>query len=231
MKSGLLALMCLALVATGAQAQEGAAPKTEQQKGSYSLGYKIGLDFRNQIGDLDADNLVNGMKAALGGKKPAMSEDEMRQALTNLQQKVVARQQEQIKQLSDKNLQEGKTFLQKNRQAAGVKTTASGLQYKVLEKGTGKKPGPEDMVTVHYRGTFINGTEFDSSYKRNEPATFKVNGVIPGWTQALQMMQEGAKWKLFIPSDLAYGERGAPGIPPNSTLVFDVELQKVEKKK
>lgn len=231
MKSGLLSLICLALVATGAQAQEGAAAKTEQQKGSYSLGYKIGLDFRNQIGDLDSDSLVKGMKAALEGKKPAMSEEEMRQALTNLQQKVVTRQQEQIEQMSSKNLQEGKSFLQKNRQAKGVKTTDSGLQYKVLEKGTGKKPGPEDTVTVHYRGTFINGTEFDSSYKRNEPATFKVNGVIPGWTQALQMMQEGAKWKLFIPSDLAYGERGAPGIPPNSTLIFDVELQKVEKKK
>jgi FKBP-type peptidyl-prolyl cis-trans isomerase FklB len=230
MKSGLLAILCFALLVTGAQAKEGAAPSTDQEKGSYSLGYKIGLDFREQIGDLDADSLVAGMKAALSGTKPAMSEEEMRDALKNLQQQVMAKQQEKIKQLSEKNLQEGKAFLAKNRQKEGVKTTSSGLQYKVLEKGKGPKPGPEDTVTVQYRGRFINGTEFDSSYKRNEPATFQVNGVIPGWTEALQMMRKGAKWELYIPSNLAYGESGAPGIPPNSTLIFDVELLDISKK-
>ncbi len=229
MKYGLLASLCLALLFTGAHAQEVPSLKNQKEKASYSLGYKIGQDFKQQGVEVAPDALLQGMKDALAGGKTALTEDQMREALMGLQKEVMAKQQEQFKKLAEKNLQEGKKFLLENRKKEGVKTTTSGLQYKVLEKGTGKKPGLEDTVTVHYRGRLIDGTEFDSSYKRNEPATFPVKGVIAGWTEALQMMKEGAKWQLFIPADLAYGEKGVPGIGPNSVLVFDVELLSVKK--
>jgi FKBP-type peptidyl-prolyl cis-trans isomerase FklB len=229
MKYGLPALLCLAFLAAGAHAQEAPTLKNQQEKASYSLGYKIGGDFRQQGIEIAPDALLLGMKDALAGGETALTEDQMREALLGLQKEVMAKQQEQYKQLAEKNLQGGKTFLLENRKKAGVKTTTSGLQYKVLEKGTGKKPGLEDTVTVHYRGRLIDGTEFDSSYKRNEPATFPVKGVIPGWTEALQLMKEGAKWQLFIPADLAYGEKGVPGIGPNATLIFDVELLSIKK--
>lgn len=134
-----------------------------------------------------------------------------------------------MKEVGEKNKKEGDEFLSKNKTAEGVKSTASGLQYKVITEGKGAKPSASDMVEVHYAGTLIDGTEFDSSYKRNAPATFPVNGVIKGWTEALQLMNEGSKWKLFIPSDLAYGTMDRPGIPANSVLIFDVELLKVTK--
>jgi FKBP-type peptidyl-prolyl cis-trans isomerase FklB len=139
-------------------------------------------------------------------------------------------QQESARRIPEKNKREGEAFLAKNKGAKGVKTTASGLQYKVLAKGKGKKPGPDDSVTVHYRGTLIDGTEFDSSQRRGQPATFPVKGVIPGWTEALQLMPEGSKWMLYIPAPLAYGERGVgPLIGPNATLVFEVELLSITK--
>ncbi len=229
MKYGLLASLCLALLFTGAHAQEVPSLKNQKEKASYSLGYKIGQDFKQQGVEVAPDALLQGMKDALAGGKTALTEDQMREALMGLQKEVMAKQQEQFKKLAEKNLQEGKKFLLENRKKEGVKTTTSGLQYKVLKKGTGKKPGLEDTVTVHYRGRLIDGTEFDSSYKRNEPATFPVKGVIAGWTEALQMMKEGANWQIFIPADLAYGEKGVPGIGPNSVLVFDVELLSVKK--
>ncbi len=229
MKYGLLTFLCLVFLVAGVHAQDTPSLKTQQEKASYSLGYRIGLDFHQQGIEIAPDALLQGMKAALSGGKTALTEDQMREALMGLQKEVMARQQEQFKQLAEKNLQAGKNFLLENRKKEGVKTTTSGLQYKVLDKGTGKKPGLEDTVSVHYRGRLIDGTEFDSSYKRNEPATFPVKGVIAGWTEALQMMKEGAKWQLFIPADLAYGEKGVPGIGPNSVLVFDVELLSIKK--
>jgi FKBP-type peptidyl-prolyl cis-trans isomerase FklB len=229
MKNGLLALACLALLVTGAHAQEAPSLKNQKEKASYSLGYKIGQDFKQQGVEVAPDALLQGMKDALAGGKTALTEDQMREALMGLQKEVMAKQQEQFEKLAEKNLQEGKNFLLENRKKEGVKTTTSGLQYKVLEKGTGKKPGLEDTVTVHYRGRLTDGTEFDSSYKRNEPATFPVKGVIAGWTEALQLMKEGAKWQLFIPANLAYGEKGVPGIAPNSVLIFDVELLSIKK--
>jgi FKBP-type peptidyl-prolyl cis-trans isomerase FklB len=148
--------------------------------------------------------------------------------MMDLQKNMMAQQQQQVQQLAETNEQAGKAFLAENRQKEGVKTTMSGLQYKVISKGTGKKPGPNDKVTVHYRGRLLDGTEFDSSYKRDKPATFPVGGVIPGWTEGLQLMKEGAKWQLFIPAKLAYGEKSAgPMIGPNATLIFDVELVSV----
>ncbi|OEU54387.1 MAG: peptidylprolyl isomerase [Desulfuromonadales bacterium C00003096] len=225
MKNALLALACLGLLAPTACAQEHPPVQSEQHKISYSLGYNIGRDFSQKQLDVDPDVLMRGMRDALSGSTTALSEDEMRQAMMDLQKKMLGQQQQQVKQLAETNEQAGKAFLAENRQKEGIKTTMSGLQYKVISKGTGKKPGPNDKVTVHYRGRLLDGTEFDSSYQRNKPATFPVGGVIPGWTEGLQLMKEGAKWQLFIPAKLAYGEKGAgPMIGPNSTLIFDVEL-------
>ncbi len=225
MKNALLALACLGLLAPTACAQEHPPVQSEQHKISYSLGYNIGRDFSQKQLDVDPDVLMRGMRDALSGSTTALSEDEMRQAMMDLQKKMLGQQQQQVKQLAETNEQAGKAFLAENRQKEGIKTTMSGLQYKVISKGTGKKPGPNDKVTVHYRGRLLDGTEFDSSYQRNKPATFPVGGVIPGWTKGLQLMKEGAKWQLFIPAKLAYGEKGAgPMIGPNSTLIFDVEL-------
>ena len=225
MKKALLALACLGLLAPTACAQEQTPVQSEQHKISYSLGYNIGQDFSQKKLDIDPDMLMRGMNDALSGSTTALSEDEMRQAMMDLQKKMMAKQQQQMQQLAETNEQAGKAFLAENRQKEGVKTTMSGLQYKVISKGTGKKPGPNDKVTVHYRGRLLDGTEFDSSFKRNKPATFPVGGVIPGWTEGLQLMKEGAKWQLFIPAKLAYGEKGAgPMIGPNATLIFDVEL-------
>lgn len=149
----------------------------------------------------------------------------MRTTLVNLKKKISVAQQQQQKQQADKNLAEGKAFLEENGKKEGVKTLPSGLQYKVIQEGSGKMPAASDTVTVHYRGTLIDGAEFDSSYKRGKPATFRADRVIAGWKEALQLMKPGAKWQLFIPGPLAYGERGAGAkIPPNSTLIFEVEL-------
>ncbi|MEZ4484925.1 MAG: FKBP-type peptidyl-prolyl cis-trans isomerase [Syntrophotaleaceae bacterium] len=228
MKNLLLALACLCLLAPTACAQEQPPVQTEQQKISYSIGYSIGRDFHQKQLDIDADVLLRGMKDGLSDSTAALSEDEMRQAMMDLQKKMMAQQQQQVQQMAEKNKQDGNAFLAENRQKEGIKTTMSGLQYKVISKGTGKKPGKNDKVTVHYRGRLLDGTEFDSSYKRNKPATFPVGGVIAGWTEALQMMKEGAKWQLYIPAELAYGEKGAgPMIGPNATLIFDVELVSV----
>jgi FKBP-type peptidyl-prolyl cis-trans isomerase FklB len=158
-----------------------------------------------------------------------MSQEEIRATLTSLQQRLMAARQQELKEKGAKNLEEGKKFLVENQKKEGIKTLPSGLQYKVLTEGSGKTPKAEDTVTVNYKGTLIDGTEFDSSYKRGQPATFQVKGVIKGWTEALQLMKEGSKWQLFIPPELGYGERGAGStILPNSTLIFEVELLTVK---
>jgi FKBP-type peptidyl-prolyl cis-trans isomerase len=157
-----------------------------------------------------------------------MTREEMRSTLMELQKVIVAKQREERAKAGEKNLTEGQRFLAENAKKAGVKILPSGLQYKVIKEGSGVTPKQTDAVTVHYRGTLIDGTEFDSSFKRNKPATFRANRVIAGWTEALQLMKEGAKWQLFIPAALAYGKRGTRGIGPNSTLIFDVELISVQ---
>jgi FKBP-type peptidyl-prolyl cis-trans isomerase len=175
--------------------------------------------------ELRSDLVVKGIRDALKGEKPLMTPEEMNKILVELKRKVTAAQQEERKMAAEKNRAEGEAFLAENAKKKGVVTLPSGLQYKVLKEGDGASPNGTDNVTVHYRGTLIDGTEFDSSHKRNQPATFRVNGVIRGWTEALQMMKPGAKWLLFIPAKLAYGERGAgSSIPPGSTLIFEVEL-------
>ena len=194
-------------------------------KDSYSLGYQFGDNLKKQKVEVNTDILIQAIHDALAGKEPQLSQDEMRTILGDMRQRVMAAQQKALEEQGAKNLAEGKAFLEANSKKEGVVTLPSGLQYKVLKDGTGKTPQATDSVTVHYRGTLMDGTEFDSSYSRNNPSTFKVSAVISGWTEALQLMKEGAKWQLFIPAELAYKERGMPPrIAPNSPLIFEVEL-------
>lgn len=230
MKTLLTAILSIMLIAGHADAGDKTALKNEKDKVSYSIGTQIGNNFKNQSMDVDVDLLAKGIKDALSGGKLLMTEKEIKETITALQKDMMAKQAERMKVAAEKNRKEGETFLADNKKKEGVKTTPSGLQYKVIKDGNGPTPKMADTVTVNYRGTLINGTEFDSSYKREEPATFPVNSVIPGWTEAMQMMKVGSKWQLFVPANLAYGEQGAgPQIGPNSTLIFEVELTAINK--
>jgi len=203
--------------------------KDQKDKASYSIGYDIGSTFKKQNIELNTDALVAGMKEALAGKDGTMTKEEREKTLETFQKEMMEKQVAASKEAAAKNLAEGEKFLAENKKKEGVKTTASGLQYKVVKEGTGPTPKETDTVVTNYRGTTIDGNEFDSSYKRNEPATFPVNRVIKGWTEALQLMKVGSKYQLFIPASLAYGERGAGrDIGPNATLIFDVELLSIK---
>lgn len=210
-------------------AQEKPNLKDQKSKESYSLGYQFGQYLKLQGVDIDLDVYTRAIKDALGDKEPLMSKDEIMGTIRGLEQRVQAARQKALKEKAAKNLEEGKAFLAENKKKKDVKTLPSGLQYKVLKEGSGKTPKETDTVSVNYKGSLLDGTEFDSSYKKGQPITFKVGEVIKGWSEALQHMKEGSKWQLFIPPDLAYGERAiAQVIPPNSTLVFEVDLIKVE---
>ena len=192
--------------------------KTEMDKVSYSLGVNIATSLKQQGWELDASSLSAAISDVIEGNKLAITEQEANTILQSYQQKL-------INKTLEANSEAGKVFLEENAKREEVTTTASGLQYEVLEEGEGDSPKATDEVEVHYHGTLIDGSVFDSSVERGQPATFPVNGVIPGWVEALQLMSPGAKYKLFIPSDLAYGERGAGQmIGPNTTLIFEVEL-------
>jgi FKBP-type peptidyl-prolyl cis-trans isomerase FklB len=228
-KQILAAIVSIGLLFGVCQAADKLELKDQKDKESYSLGYQFGQSLKMQGIDLNLDVYISALRDALGEKEPQMSAEEMRSTVMGLRQRLAVAQQKALKEKGDKNLAEGKAFLAENGKKEGVKTLPSGLEYKVLSEGTGKTPKKTDTVTVHYRGTFLDGTEFDSSVARGKPATFRVDGVIPGWTEALQLMKEGAKWQLFIPPELAYGERGMPPrIPPQSTLIFEVELISVK---
>jgi len=202
--------------------------KDQNAKANYSIGYQIGGDFRRQGVEITPEVLISGVEDALSGAESRMTDEEMRNTLVSLKQRTSSAEQEAGQQSVQDNLARGEAFLAENATREGVTTLPSGLQYKVIEAGSGPSPKRTDQVTVHYRGTLIDGTEFDSSYSRNKPATFRLDRVIPGWTEGLQLMQQGAKWQLYIPAGLAYGESGSGArIPPNSALVFDVELIKV----
>ena len=209
-----------------------AAPLTTQKdKFSYALGMDLGTNLRKQSVPVDPNILARGLKDALAGGKTALTEDQAKAALMAVQDDLRKKQQAQMQQTGEANKKEGEAFLAVNKSKDGVVALPSGLQYKILTQGTGPKPTASDSVVCNYRGTLINGTEFDSSYKRGEPATFPVSGVIKGWTEALQLMPVGSKWQLFVPSDLAYGERApGPEIAPNSTLIFEVELLSIQGK-
>lgn len=227
---GVSLAVALVLMAAGCGAGEKKIELNDQKaKVSYGIGMSLGTDFKAQGIEIDPDVMVQAIKDVTSGGKTLMTEEEVRKVITDFQKELVAKQEAKAKEGGIKNLKDGEAFLAENSKKEGVVTLTSGLQYKVEKKGAGKKPGPSDTVTVHYKGTLIDGTEFDSSYKRGEPVSFPVGGVIPGWTEALQLMEEGSKWQLFIPAKLAYGERGAGAqIGPNSTLIFDVELLKVK---
>jgi FKBP-type peptidyl-prolyl cis-trans isomerase FklB len=227
MKIWLMLFAGLVFAAGQVMAEGEAELKTQKDKVSYAIGMDIGNSLKKNSVEVDPDVLLKGMRASLSGGKALMTEQEGRETLMAYQKEMQAKQQEKMKAEGEKNKKAGDAYLAENKKKKGVKTLPSGLQYTVLSKGTGTTPKETDTVTVHYRGTLIDGTEFDSSLKRNEPATFPVKGVIKGWTEALLLMKEGAKWQLVIPANLAYGESGRPGIPPNSTLIFDVELIKV----
>jgi FKBP-type peptidyl-prolyl cis-trans isomerase FklB len=217
-------LAVLAFVAP-ALADNPAVLKDQRDKASYSIGVKIGADMKANALDLNSEALVTGLQDGISGAKPQLSDKERADSLMAFEQDLQKKEIERLKQLAEKNKKEGAEFLAANKAKEGVKTLPSGLQYKVLAEGNGTQPKPTDQVTVNYRGTFLDGTEFDNSYKRGEPITFPVNGVIKAWSEALPLMKTGAKWQLFVPAELAYGEKGAGrGIGPNSTLIFEVEL-------
>jgi FKBP-type peptidyl-prolyl cis-trans isomerase FklB len=204
---------------------------TQKDKFSYALGMNLGTTLHKQAVPVDPNILARGLKDALAGGKTALTEDQARATLMEVQTEMRKKQEEQMQIAGAASKKEGEAFLAANKSKDGVVTLPSGLQYKILTQGTGPKPAPSDSVVCNYRGTLINGTEFDSSYKRGEPATFPVTGVIKGWTEALQLMPVGSKWQLFVPSDMAYGERSpAPQIGPNATLIFEVELLSIQPK-
>ncbi|MCU1297600.1 MAG: peptidylprolyl isomerase, FKBP-type [Acidobacteriaceae bacterium] len=205
--------------------------KTQKDKASYAIGLNIGKSLHRDSVDVDPAILLRGLKDALADSKPQLTDEEMKTALTSLQNDVRKKQEEKMQQVGEVNKKEGEAFLAANKTKEGVVTLPSGLQYKILKEGAGPKPTATDSVVCNYKGTLLNNTEFDSSYKHGQPATFGVNQVIKGWTEALQLMPVGSKWQLFIPSDLAYGQRGpSPEIGPNSTLIFEVELLSIQAK-
>ena len=229
MKLQLIAVLGFVLLVSQVGAEEKLVLKEQKDKISYSIGMNIGNNLKKQAIDVNPDALVSGIKDALSGGKALMTEQEVNDTLMAFQKEMASKQSERLKELGEKNKKEGEAFLAENKKKEGVITLPSGLQYKVIKEGTGETPKLTDTVTTNYRGTLIDGTEFDSSYRREQPATFPVKGVIAGWTEALQLMKVGSKWQLFTPSNLAYGERGAGrDIGPNATLIFDVELLSIK---
>jgi FKBP-type peptidyl-prolyl cis-trans isomerase len=211
--------------------QNPSALPTQKDKVSYAIGMNIGTNLHRQSVDVDPKLLQQGLHDALSGGKTLLSEDEARAALTEFQTEMSKKQQDKMQQAGEANKKEGDAFLAANKSKEVVVALPSGLQYKILSAGTGPKPAASDSVVCNYRGTLIDGKEFDSSYKRGQPATFPVGGVIKGWTEALQLMPVGSKWQLFVPSELAYGDRGTGAdIGPNATLIFEVELLSIQSK-
>lgn len=228
----LLALsLLIALLAAPVWADEATTLATDQEKISYAIGMNIGNTLLAQEFHLDLDRVIAGLSASFQKQPGLMTESEMAMVLNSLQQQLQEKALAEQAALAEENLRKGKEFLAANAAAEGVKTLESGLQYKILSKGEGAVPTQEDTVKVHYRGTLIDGTEFDSSYQQGQPAEFPVAGVIPGWVEVLQLMHEGEKLQVAIPPNLAYGENGAPPvIEPNTVLIFELELLEIVKK-
>jgi FKBP-type peptidyl-prolyl cis-trans isomerase len=233
------ALLGVALL-SGCSPQETAAPgtspddnqplelSTKLQRTSYSLGVDIATNLQSNGFELDLDSLVAGLTDGLTNAEKKLSDEEIQTVLLELQKEMMEKMQQAATELAEKNLREGREFLARNKEQEGVVALESGLQYRVITEGSGPRPQLSDTVSAHYRGRLIDGTEFDSSYSRGKPATFPVKDVIPGWTEALQLMKAGSKWELFIPPELAYGAREMGRIGPNSTLIFEVELLEIK---
>jgi FKBP-type peptidyl-prolyl cis-trans isomerase len=203
--------------------------KTQKDKVSYGIGIDIARNFKKLAIDFDVNILVKGLKDELSGEKLQMTEDDLRATMNTYMGELKQKQMQAMIVAAERNKKEGDVFLLQNKTKEGIVALPSGLQYKILKAGTGKKPTDGDSVECHYKGTLINGTEFDSSYRRGRPATFNITGVIPGWTEALKLMPLGSKWQIFIPPQLAYGERGAGrDIGPNATLIFEIELLSIK---
>ena len=218
-------------VAAGKSAPAKASPlKTPKERLSYGIGINVGRNIKGQGMDLDGNVFSMGVRDAIGDKTPLMTDDEIREVIVAMQLEMRMKAERAHESAGIENKSKGEAFLAANKKKEGVVTTASGLQYKVLRAGAGKPPGLSDRVSANYRGTLIDGTEFDSSYSRGQPAEFAVNQVIAGWMEALQIMKPGDKWAVYVPPDLAYGDRGAgEKIGPHATLIFEIELLEVKK--
>ncbi len=230
--AGLALVVCLIAPTLSLASDTGKASelKTFKDKLSYSMGLDMGAYLKGIGAELDYSTLQKGLKAGFDGKDALMTPEEVQSVQKEFSEKMKAKKEAQMKVLLEQNKKAGDAFLAANKAKEGVQVTASGLQYQVLKEGTGEKPGKEDTVTVHYKGTMIDGTVFDDSSKRGEPATFGVTQVIPGWSEVLQLMKEGSTYRVVIPPALAYGEQGVPPmIEPNSVLVFEVELISIQK--
>jgi FKBP-type peptidyl-prolyl cis-trans isomerase FklB len=228
MKLLITSVLCLGFMSLAASAQQNVPLKTTVDSVSYSIGLDIGTNLKDQAIDVNVAALARGLNDAMGSGLKAMSPQDIQRVMTAFKNEMQSRQQALAAKAGDKNSKEGQDFLAKNKTRKGVITLPSGLQYEVIKNGTGATPKSTDKVKVHYTGTLIDGTVFDSSVERGQPLDISVNGVIKGWTEALQLMKVGSKWKLFIPADLAYGPQGAGGkIGPNAALIFEVELLEV----
>jgi FKBP-type peptidyl-prolyl cis-trans isomerase FklB len=233
-----MSLVLMSVLAVGQDAPKAETPKSDapgglgdlKSKASYGLGLSLGKNLKTQAVDVDPELLARGIRDGLSGAKPLLTDEQIQAAMQEFQQQLTTKRMEASKAAAGKNQKDGQAFLAANKAKPGVVALPSGLQYKVLKEGTGKTPKATDTVSTNYEGTLLDGTVFDSSYKRGQPASFPVNGVIAGWTEALQKMKVGSKWQLFIPSELAYGATPPQGSPigPNSVLVFQIELLGVE---
>ena len=229
MKCVVVILLSVFALFSGGLADEKEKLNNQRDKESYSLGHQFGQSLKTQGLDINLDVYISGIKDFLDGKQPLMTQEEIRATISELQKRVMSVREKELKEMAEKNLAQTKAFLEENKKKEGIKVLPSGLQYKVLTEGSGRIPKAEDKVAVHYRGTLINGTEIDSSYKKGQPAIFEVGGLIRGFSEALQLMKEGAKWQIFIPPELGYGKTGAGGVvQPNSALIFEVELISVK---
>jgi FKBP-type peptidyl-prolyl cis-trans isomerase FklB len=223
-----LVALAFACVSCGGGEARKTSLDTEIERASYAYGMDVASSMERSGLELDVDSFVQGFRDTLTGEDVLLSNQEKMQIMQEYSQKMREQQMAEMEAQGARNLTEGQEFLEQNGARDEVVTTASGLQYEVIEKGVGPKPGPSSTVSVNYTGTLIDGTKFDSSYDRGQPAQFPLNGVIPGWTEALQLMNVGSKYRIYVPPDLAYGERGAPPvIGPNATLIFDIELMEI----
>jgi len=229
MKYLFIVLLAVGLFACQSSTQNKVQLKSSKDSVSYSIGMNIGNNLKSQMVDVDPNIVAQGIKDVLDSNKTLCTPEQAQEIIMTFQKQLMAKREESMKGQADKNIKEGQAFLAENKKKDGIVSLPNGMQYKILTMGTGKKPKATDTVTVNYRGTLIDGKEFDSSFKRGEPATFPLNQVIKGWTEGLQLMPVGSKFQFFIPSELAYGERGmGQAIQPNATLIFEVELLSIK---